>query len=690
MSEGKDKDKDKSKDESKVERKDESKDESKDKEKSKEAIAEEKKKQAKQRRVLQEYIVNIELTDQNNNIFYIDNINEFSTDSNILLKDFQFYTISGQKETRTRSIYINRDDYYIDNSVIKEIQNIFKNFEKIDYKIPDTITQKDYNARYPSDPSMVIRFMEKTNNFVQIPKIFVYPELIRIFKENIINFSSGAYQTDRRIAPINRTDTLNKIVAENFKYISNNKKTSDFDEDEVKDTLMFANIMYLIKNIYLKKETIILNVQREQYYVNEIQFYELPFIHMKKNDYEKPRKVYIYLKVNTTPIINIPIIKIHYIIDDLELSSLKISAPRELKPGDLDKDLAAYNTIYIFDNFKYKNENDNFTAFYTSLRNEKKLKKIQEIFLNADIVNKYRKRYNDNNKKQYTKKDTKEETEEEKKRKELIESKNVNDNIIYLLREKFNLIDNKSLIENSFIDDTYIAYDISNNANGLNVKFHSILANKKYNNYDNPKKEDEIKKILKNHIKRYEANYEFPNFFYKDKRVDERLKTYVYNIIIIFKTYKKDAKGKKPSLERRFIGDECLANAGSLDNIFSKLFYRSFGLPDKFLYDKFANISRNAISGSSENSAPNVSTTTDSKTSKDSKDGKTSKDSKTTKKGGKKYNINKNNTKTSKTTKTTKKYYTKTTKATKKYYTKNSKKYYTKKYKKYKQIKNTQ
>jgi hypothetical protein len=153
---------------------------------------------------------------------------------------------------------------------------------------------------------------------------------------------------------------------------------------------MFANIMYLIKNIYFKKETIIYNVQKEQFYVNEIQFYELPFIHMKKKDYETPRKVYIYLKVNTTPIINIPIIKIHYIIDDLELSTLKISAPRELKPGDLDKDLDAYNTIYIFDNFKYKNENDNFTAFYTSLRNEKKLKKIQEIFLNADIVSKYK------------------------------------------------------------------------------------------------------------------------------------------------------------------------------------------------------------------------------------------------------------------------------------------------------------
>jgi hypothetical protein len=611
-------------------------------------------KQSRDLRKYQEYIVNIELTDQNNNIFYVDDVNEDSNNSIIKLKDYQFKTISGEIDTNPRLIHINRDDYYIDNQVIKEVQNIFKNFQKLNYVIPLDANKKDYNTRYPSDASSVILFMEKTNNFTQNQKVFTSAQLVRIFKENVLNFSSGAYQSDRRITPINRTETLNRIVSDNFKYISNNKKTSDFDEDEIQDALMFANIMYLIKNIYLKKETIIVNVQKELFYVNEITFYDLPFIHMKKKDYESPtRKVDIFLKVNTTPIINIPIIKIHYIIDDLELPTLKISAPRDLKPGDLDKDFANYNTIYIFDNFKYKNENDNFQAFFKSLKNEKKMNKIQELFLNADIVNKYKKRYEDNNKKQYTRENRKEDTEE-KKRKELIESKNVNENIIYLLREKFNLLDNKSLIENSFIDDTYIAYDISNIANDVHVKFHSILANKKYYNYDNPKKEGQIKKILAKHINRYNANYVPPNFFYKDERVDKRLKTYVYNIVIIFKIYKKDAKGKKPSLERRFIGDECLSNAGTLDSIFSRLFYRNFGLPDKFLYDKFANISRRALSSTSENKEPVVQATKDSKDNKDSKN---------TKKGGKKYNIK---TKKIKKTKKTKKLQ-KNIKTTKKY-----------------------
>jgi hypothetical protein len=47
-------------------------------------------------------------------------LGQYLTDFNIKLKDFKFYTISGVQETKQRSIRINRDDYYIDNSVIKE------------------------------------------------------------------------------------------------------------------------------------------------------------------------------------------------------------------------------------------------------------------------------------------------------------------------------------------------------------------------------------------------------------------------------------------------------------------------------------------------------------------------------------------------------------------------------------------
>ena len=59
-----------------------------------------------------------------------------------------------------------------------------------------------------------------------------------------------------------------------------------------------------------------------------------------------------------------------------------------------------------------------------------------------------------------------------------------------MLREKFNLQDNKSSIGNNFIDDTYIVYNSNNTgANSDNYTYHSIMTNKKYSKYENPKKE---------------------------------------------------------------------------------------------------------------------------------------------------------------------------------------------------------
>ena len=191
---------------------------------------------------------------------------------------------------------------------------------------------------------------------------------------------------------------------------------------------------------------------------------------------------------------------------------------------------------------------------------------------------------------------------------------------MYLLRQNFNLIDNKISIDNTSIDDTYIAYDISNveittgghKQSSVTVKYHSIMTNKKYNKYTNPKKEDIIKNIIADHKKRFNINYEGDNFFYADDRTDDRLSTTVYNIIVIFRTFKQDSAKKNPSLMRRYIGDECLSNAVELDGIFSKLFYRTLGLPDKYLYDKFVNLTSKRTSAttnattSAMNVAPNI------------------------------------------------------------------------------------
>ena len=604
---------------------------------------------AKEIRSNQEYIVNIELTDQNNNVFFIDNTNNNNNiKSNVILKDAKY----AARDMSGHTIKMNRDVYYIDSSVMQEIKQIFTSMFKADYIIP---SPKDPNMRYPNDISAVKLLMDETTNFIELHKLFTSKQLVRIVKDNIMNFSSGAYQNDRRIAPINKNETINKLVSDNFKYISNSKKTSDFNDDEMQDSLMFNNIMYILKNIFLKQETILINIQKERFYIDEIQFHELPYIHMKKKDYtgtDKPRMVNIYLKVKTIPIIDIPTLKIHYIIDNLEISSLKTNAPTQLYPKDLFAELANFNMIYLFNTINYKKENDNIDAFVNSMKNEKRINNNLEVFVNADIVNKYNRKFikNTNSKNKNT----------NSKNSNELEAVTASENIIYLLREKFKLFDNQVQIGNNLVDDTYIVY---RDNQGQPVKYHSIMTNKKYSRYDTLKKNETITTILEQHLHKYNSDFSNNKFFYIDDSNDARLKNVTYNIFVIFRTYTPDSSNKKPSIARRFIANECLSNARTLDTIFSKLFYRSFGLPDKFLYDKFSNINRNLVTN-----VVNVTNATNATNATNVANEK---------KGGKKYRTKKYRTKKYRIKKYSAKKYSAKKYSIKKYRTK---KYRTKKY----------
>jgi hypothetical protein len=542
-----------------------------------------------------EYIVNIELKDQYNNIFYIDDVNNY--DKSIRLKDG---SPSAFFDSRRRDIFINKDIYIINNSIIQELKTIFKEYSKDDGHDSKSSSYYYSSTRTPIGSLDTIKdLMRTTKDLAKIYNIFTDSSYAKLIKDNIIHFN----QTHGRTRPLTDDSTINKTILENFKYISNDNKTSNFDDEEKMDALMFNNIMYLLKNSFLKKETILINIQGEKYYVDEVLFYDLPYIHMVKKEYEVPKTLSIYLRLKTIPIIDIPALRLFYVTDDIEVKNIKISAPRELKPVDIDKDFAKYKTMYIFDTFNYADENDNINAFFNSLKNEKRVNKIQELFLNADIVNKYQTRYKEHNKNKIEALDKKDNDV-----KAIIKRKNVNANILYLLREKFNLYDNKILIDNVFVDDTYIAYDISNiSSTETQVKYHSIMTNKKYTNYDNSKKNSVLKNIFKEYIKRTTANYIENNFFYEDKKADKRLESVVYNVLLVFKSYKQDSVKKKPSLMRRYIGEECLSNANTLDKIFSKLIYRRLGLPDKFFYDKFTNINnKNAMAIASNVIAPNV------------------------------------------------------------------------------------
>ena len=103
------------------------------------------------------YEVNIELKDQLNNIFYIDNVND--SDS-IMLKDGIFTKTDEEnkdidseseekratriKDDDPKKISIFRDIYYLDNTVIQDLKTIFK--KHID-KDKDKDKDKDGNPK---------------------------------------------------------------------------------------------------------------------------------------------------------------------------------------------------------------------------------------------------------------------------------------------------------------------------------------------------------------------------------------------------------------------------------------------------------------------------------------------------------------------------------------------------------------
>jgi hypothetical protein len=246
------------------------------------------------------YEVNIELKDQLNNIFYIDNVN--NSDS-IMLKDALFINtehktvdkahvdaenlvpvldenhadykkLSSEKkaevkaerdakfeqkitelltETDDKKITIFRDVYYLDNTVIQDLKTIFKKYS--DKSLGSRARKPKYDIDYidtrePVNNAAVTTLMQNTTELSELHKIFTKPEYSKTIKDNLIHFNSG---TNSRVKQLNSSDSINRYIVDYYKYINNSKKTSDFDDDEKMDALMFYNVMYLLKNIYLKK-----------------------------------------------------------------------------------------------------------------------------------------------------------------------------------------------------------------------------------------------------------------------------------------------------------------------------------------------------------------------------------------------------------------------------------------------------
>ena len=635
------------------------------------------------------YKIRINLIDQNNNEFIIDNMN------NILLEDFSDKeSFDYFKENYTQlniPLYIYKEPYYINDNVLRSIKEETRPKNK---KFPKYSTNPErkkfisekiinYNGKNNEEAKEILYEIIKREiikihknkpnkeniNFDNIKNIFdlfknniildeyisklstsnilediynnpkddtekKFKEYINLIfntssnplanKESYEYFLNKEYITaifdhvinNSKISPtdygygygygrptlLNSDSEKENIYKKFIKYIFPTKKNiQQLNEREKNEILMFNNIFYILKNIYLTNNTIIVLKKEkngkffeDKYYISDLNLLDTKSynLHFKKT----PDTIDIYLKINLKYIFENPILKINYLIDDIEdLEQRFPSITYNIEPKDINNEFNKYNNIYIHNKIKYSSINlDN---FFQRLDVKKIIKNKEEIFFNTNILFKFEKTFGS----QY----------QNSENQDIIES-----NIKYILFNIFKLYNSKPF-KNYYIDDTLIKFlKEEKEETKKNIKFYSIFEkriidknSKKDIRIDNTfssaqsaitsaqsgiKTTDEaaIKVIRGQRVtKQFKKLLSKIKLYIEQPPEDARLSNnIIYNIYIVLKAYKSGANKEKPDFKRKFIAEQCLQRAEVLDTAFTSSLYNFFGLPHNFLYSKLSNL----------------------------------------------------------------------------------------------------
>lgn len=393
---------------------------------------------------------------------------------------------------------------------------------------------------------------------------------------------------------LNTPEMFKQIIKENIKYVYPDKTNIEtLAESEEQDILLFHNILYILKKIYLLDTTIIHYNEKDRikdiskkFYIKNLTLEQInPFKLDKIKDAAGFYNVFINFRCDIKYINENPILKINYIIDDTEIldktNHLKVI---EFEPKNFNKsqDYNKYNTTYIYDTIDYKSNDTKINKILNTIKIQKIIKAKEELFYNDIALNEF----NDLLNIQFDLSDN-------------IKKTKIVPNIEYFLKKILKLYNGKEITYSNasyFVYDTLIANDISN-TNVINpvLNFYSISDNKsiKYNNFKG-------EKIHKNFFKKMEMLqlhdkpvYNKDKFdVYKVESRDKRITRNSYYIFILFICYKADEKGNKPSLQKRLIGEVCLNRAKILDKAFYDLFYTKLNIPETYLYNKLISLQK--------------------------------------------------------------------------------------------------
>ena len=453
-------------------------------------------------------------------------------------------------------------------------------------------------------------------NKVETFRYFLNQNIIDYIFETIQNNISASSRNSQQqyFGNYNRPNLLNtpemfkQIIKENIKYVYPDKTNIEtLAESEEQDILLFHNILYVLKKIYLLDTTIISYNENnkdktknkdiiKKFYIKNLTLEQYNPFKLDKIKKDGFYNVVISFKCDIKYINENPILKINYIIDDTEIldktNHLKVI---EFEPINFNKnqDFKKYNSIYIYDTFDYKSNDSKINKILNTIKMQKIIKTKEELFYNDIALNEF----NDLLNIQFDVSDD-------------IKEKNISPNIVYFLKNILKLYNGKEITHANvtyFVYDTLIINDIS--ASDPLLNFYSISENKSIN-YNNFKTE----KIQKNFFKKIESLQDKNPFskdkfnVYKAESKDNRITRNTYYIFILFICYKADEKGNKPSLKKRLIGEVCLNRAQILDKAFNDLFYSKFNISETFLYNKLVNLQKpkQAITAKNKEIPPNL------------------------------------------------------------------------------------
>ena len=402
----------------------------------------------------------------------------------------------------------------------------------------------------------------------------------------------------RQEMSLNSKDSKKQILTDNFKYVFPNKTSIDqLGSGEEDLILLFYNILYVIKKIYLLDTTII-EVNGDKFFLKNLTLDKVnPFKRDTSRDGSTEYIATIRFNVDLTYINEIPILKINYIIDDLENNNLFKTSSFEPKNFSKNQTYSKYKSIYIYDDIEYDSIKNKIDTFFNTIKIQSIIKNKEELFYNDIVLNKLEKLHKEllGNKKD--KKDKKDKNDA------IITS-----NIKYFLKDILKLYNGKEFTYNNdtyFIYDTLITKDFhkpdkealdtsdKSEKSDTNVPFYSIYQ-KQTHFHSNLKTHKIIKnlKLKKKSLITDMSNITVDfNIFYSDSP-DIRIKARVYYIFIVFLCYKADENGKKPNIKDRIITESCSDRAKVLDKSFATLFYNKFKISENYLFNKISNLTR--------------------------------------------------------------------------------------------------